>query len=484
MQILNHVELLASQWSATPLVFSLLLILITSTCYVAYQRLFSPFSGIPGPFWASLSRLWLTWHARKGDLHVVMVRLHEKHGKLVRIAPSEVSISDLPAIKTIYGAGSKFRKSSWYSVWQGRRKLDLFAERDEGVHAAQRRLVNRPYAMSSLKELEPYVDNAVLVFLNKLGDMAGQVVDLGNWFQLFAFDVIGEITFSKPFGFMDAGSDDGSFKQIENALISGAWVGQIPSFYWLHDFLSPVIGKWLGISARTSTLGAKVVREVAARRERGSDRPDILGQLLKVHHEKPQQFDESDLVSMATSNVFAGSDTTAISTRGIVYYLLKNPECKQRLIEEIDDFRQRGEISDPVTIGEAEKMPYLQAVMYEALRCHPAVGMTLPRVVPPGGLDVDGHHIPAGSTVGVNPWVIHRNKSVYGHDADTFRPERWLKADTGDMHRFFFAFGSGSRTCIGKNISWMDMSKLIPTLFMRFDIDLVNPDVPLHEECQ
>ncbi|AEO69867.1 uncharacterized protein THITE_2120621 [Thermothielavioides terrestris NRRL 8126] len=450
---LSRIEWLASQWSMTPLALSLSLLLVILTSYVAYQRLLSPFAGIPGPFWASLSRLWLTWHARKGDLHTVMMRLHEKHGKLVRIAPSEVSISDLNAIKTIYGAGSKFRKSSWYSVWQGRRDYDLFGEQDERVHAAQRRLVSRPYAMSSLKQLEPYVDNAVLVFLNKLGDMAGQVIDLGNWFQLFAFDVIGEITFSKPFGFMDAGTDDGSFKPIQDALFSGAWVGQVPWLFWLSDFLSPVIGQRLAIAGRNTNWVAKVVREVTARLQSGSDCPDILGQLLKVHHEKPQQFSVSNLMSVAGSNVFAGSDTTAISTRAIVYNVLKNPECKQRLLDEIDDFRRRGELSDPVTIAEAEKMPYLQAVMYEALRCHPAVGMTLPRVVPPEGLEVDGHYLPAGSIVGVNPWVVHRNKDVYGHDADTFRPERWLKADTADMHRFFFAFGSGARTCIGKSES-------------------------------
>jgi hypothetical protein len=42
--------------------------------------------------------------------------------------------------------------------------------------------------------------------------------------QLFAFDIIGELTFSNSFGFMEAGSDDGSFNQIETALKSAAWM--------------------------------------------------------------------------------------------------------------------------------------------------------------------------------------------------------------------------------------------------------------------
>ncbi|KAF5517410.1 Cytochrome P450 monooxygenase gsfF [Colletotrichum aenigma] len=447
--------------------------------WVVYQRYFSSFAGIPGPYWASLSRGWLAYHSYKGDLHVIMMRLHE-----------------------IHGAGSKFRKSDWYSVWQGRRKFDLFPERDDAIHAAQRRLVSRPYAMSTLKELEPYVDSAIHVLFDKLNEMVGQTVDMGNWVQLYAFDVIGEVTFSKRFGFMDVGSDDGSFKQIENALQSAAWIGQVPWLYWLHDYLSPVIGTWLGIASRHGSLRKFAAREVAARQDRGSDHQDILGKLLAVHHDKPDQFDNSDLVSMATSNIFAGSDTTAISIRAIIYYMLKYPEAKRKLVEEVDTLWQQGKLSDPVTVAESEKMPYLQAAMYEALRLHPAVGMTLPRVVPKGGYEIDGRFMPAGSVVGVNPWVVHRNTTVYGQDVHCFRPERWLKEDNGDLHRFFFAFGSGARIHQldgdgkGKiirpspNFSKRSLTnlmltiwQLIPTLLLHFDIELVDPNALLEEKC-
>ena len=100
--------------------------------------------------------------------------------------------------------------------------------------------------MEALKDLEPYVDDAVKVFLENMDQRQNQVIDMGNWVQLFAFgktslrplvalailiylDVIGEVSFSKRFGFMDVGSDDGSFKQIEGALQSAAWLGQIPT---------------------------------------------------------------------------------------------------------------------------------------------------------------------------------------------------------------------------------------------------------------
>ncbi|KAK5160577.1 hypothetical protein LTS14_001589 [Recurvomyces mirabilis] len=429
-------------------------LIILPLAYSIYQRRFHPLAGIPGPLWASLTRLWMTKHSWDGDMNVVMIELHRKHGSLVRTGPSEVSVSDLSAIKQIYGAGTKFRKSEWYSVWQGHRKFDLFGERNE-----QFMQPNADY----LRDLEPYVDDAVKVFLDNMAERSGQVLDLGNWVQLFAFgiiyeNVIGGVTFSKRFGFMDAAADDGSFGRIEAALKSAAWVGQIPILYWIHDALSPYIGNHLGIAARHGSLRNFAVQEITARQDRGGDQHDILSKLKAIQKAKPHEMDGNGVASMATSNVFAGSDTTAISLRAIIYYLLKNVSYKQRLINEIDTSRSQGRLSDPVKLSEADNMPYLQAVMYEALRLHPAVGMSLPRTVPQGGANIAEHYLPAGSVVGANPWVVHRNREVFGDDVEAFRPERWLDEDKkGDMHRYFFAFGSGARTCIGRNISWLEM---------------------------
>ncbi|KAH0263400.1 cytochrome P450 family protein, partial [Aureobasidium melanogenum] len=471
---------LAGQASNTVLVAFLLTACLSA--YVVYQKFFHPLASVPGPLWASLTRLWITKHSWDGDMHRTMIALHEKHGPIVRTGPNEVSIADLSAIKTIYGAGTKFRKSDWYSVWQGHRKFDLFAERDERLHGKQRSSISSAYAMTSLKDLEPYVDDTVNRFMDAMSERQNQVVDMGKWAQLFAFDVIGEITFSKSFGFMEAQADDGSFAQIEGALKSASWIGQVPWLYWLHDRLMPLIGNHLALNNRHGSLRTLAAKEISARMDRGSDRKDILSKLHAAQKEKAE-LDDNGVISMATSNIFAGSDTTAISTRAIIYYLLKNPQYKQRLIEEIDDFRRQGKLSDPVTLTEADSMPYLQAVMYEALRCHPAVGMSLPRVTPAGGATIANTFIPAGTIVGANPWVVHRQKEVFGDDVEDFRPDRWLKEDTGDMRRFFFAFGWGARMCLGRNISWMEMSKLIPTLFLHYNLELADPDAEWMETC-
>lgn len=117
---------------------------------------------------------------------------------------------------------------------------------------------------------------------------------------------------------MDAGKDDGSFAQIEGALRSAAWIGQVPALCWLHDFLSPIIGNHLGIMARHGGLRTFAAQEIANRKDRGSDHQDTLDKLFEVQKEKPKEMNDANVLSMATSNIFAGSDTTAISTRSII----------------------------------------------------------------------------------------------------------------------------------------------------------------------
>ncbi|KUJ13354.1 cytochrome P450 [Mollisia scopiformis] len=150
----------------------------------------------------------------------------------------------------------------------------------------------------------------------------------------------------------------------------------------------------------------------------------------------------------------------------------------QALGNEIDTMETAGKISNPVTFAETQQMPYLQAVIKEALRMHPATGLPLGRVVPPGGKLIAGYAFPEGTIVGINSWVAHANPKVFGEDATVFRPERWLESKEKSvmLDKYFFSFGMGSRTCIGKNISLLEMSKLVPQLIRNFDNSLEEPD--------
>ena len=70
-----------------------------------------------------------------------------------------------------------------------------------------------------------------------------------------------------------------------------------------------------------------------------------------------------------------------------------------------------------------------QAVMKESMRCCPGVSFPMERIVPKGGFELCGVHLQEGTIVGINPAVIHHDRSIFGEDAEKFNPERWLGDD-------------------------------------------------------
>lgn len=177
--------------------------------------------------------------------------------------------------------------------------------------------------------------------------------------------------------------------------------------------------------------------------------------------------------------MFAGSDTTAISLRAVFYNLLKHPADMDNLMKELWAQKDKDIFTDTrglVNWNDVRELPYLSAVIKEALRCHPAVGLTLERIVPAGGITVCGQFIPAGTIVGCSAWTVHRS-SLFGDHPEQFRPTRWLEASPEQkrlMESSLFSFGAGSHTCIGKNISLLEMYKLVPALLMRFEVSAHN----------
>ena len=176
----------------------------------------------------------------------------------------------------------------------------------------------------------------------------------------------------------------------------------------------------------------------------------------------------------------AGSDTTALTLRAIFYYALKNPRVRRKLYGELAAARP----TLPISYDFAQKLPYLDAVIRESMRMHPGVGLPLERVVPSEGLKLpDGRFIAGGTAVGMNAWVVHQNKEIFGQDAESFVPERWLQyehetetsfqARRSRMREADLTFGAGNRVCTGKNIALLQLYKVVATLFILYD---VSPD--------
>lgn len=153
-------------------------------------------------------------------------------------------------------------------------------------------------------------------------------------------------------------------------------------------------------------------------------------------------------------------------------------------MEEIDATDAAGELdskdstgtSEAVSFMAAKKLTYLDAVLTESFRMHPAAGLLLERITPPAGATICGQYVQGGTIVGCNAWVLHQNKAVFGEDAAIYRPERWLESQGADpatlsrMRLSMFQFGAGSRTCVGKNISLLETYKIIPSFLRKFEV--------------
>lgn len=89
----------------------------------------------------------------------------------------------------------------------------------------------------------------------------------------------------------------------------------------------------------------------------------------------------------------------------------------------------------------------------------------IPKVVPQGGENILGHHVPGGTAIGFNLSAISRSPKLFGPDAELFRPERLMELDEHrrkQMERDIeLAFGYGQWMCVGKSIAFMEINKVV-----------------------
>ncbi|KAH7014186.1 cytochrome P450 [Microdochium trichocladiopsis] len=458
---------------------------VASTSLV--QDLLSPLRSVRGPWLARFTSAWFACKVSQGSFHQVNRDLHRQYGPIVRYGPKRYSISDLNEIKTIYGVGSAFPKSSWYTSWSEPGEHSVFSDRSIKRHAYERKLFQASYAMSALVHYEAFVDNCANLLKARLQELSSssKPVDMCHWFRCYSFDVIATITYGKRLGFLDRGEDVGNMISAIDGIINySSMTGIFPG---LHQFLAPLVGflaggkgsgrRYLKKFTEERVLEGSVNPEKPMLAD-GDDGPQTLSQLSKFlakHAADPDNFTKDHVKSGCLVNIAAGSDTTSISLSAVLYYLLKRPATMAKLRAEIDDATDRGELAENPTYKQSQQMPYLQAVIKEALRMHPATGLPLEREVPEGGATIAGQFFPQGTIVSVSIWVAHRDRGVFGQDADEFSPERWLQNDAetiARMNRFWMPFGVGSRTCLGRHISMLEMCKLLPLLVRDFDFSL------------
>jgi len=456
---------------------TVLIIILADVILTKYRK---GLRNVPGPFIASFSNFWKLRAVWNQNMHIENMRVHEDYGPIVRIGPNHVSVSDPQSLRTIYGVQNVFPKSAFYplaeAIYNGRFLPTLFTTESNEYHMHMKRGAAKAFTMDVVIGLEGFADKCISKLISRLREVSDggkNPINPIDWMQYFAFDVLGEINFSKDLGFLDKGADvDNIIAAIGQILGYVSLIGQVPR---AHKFLlgNPLLPKLFPAIEKTNQVLQFSLERVKERQENPVERKDILNQLLKTHKDDPAAMSMEEIIAITTTNVIAGSDTTAISLSSVLYYLSKYPEARRKLEKEIETAISEGKASNPITYAESVKLPYLSAVINEAMRIHPATGFILERRVPKNGTTLNGIYLPENTVVGVNAWALHYNKDVFGPDVQAFRPERWIDGDEErikDMKRNMIAFGYGPRSCIGKNISILEMWKVVFELYRNFDI--------------
>ncbi|GAA6053327.1 hypothetical protein JCM3770_004114 [Rhodotorula araucariae] len=456
-------------------------VLASLATYALYNLLLHPLAGVPGPLSARLGLgSWMSARALQHDMGWKLAELHERHGKAVRVARNLVSVVDPAAIGEMYRYGGPYEKTPFYTYFKAD-KPGLMSTLPNHAHALIRRAESPAYTMNLLVDLEQHVDSCLddlIGFLDAAVQAGGQrgTVDMGTMMQLLAMDVVGELAFGKTFGLLKAGKDTHGFLPMLEAFVESCclcgtqpWAGPLLVAFcnWKVGARGPQ-----ALAEQTSKAVQERFEQLRIAQETGDEpRRDMLSKLVTARNPDGTPYSTRQIEVAATSILGAGSDTTAVTMRALLGYIVKDSSVQEKVLSEIDEAFETGTLSLPVTYADGTKLQYFQACLKETLRLHPAVPWTLPRIVPNGGAVLAGHYLAAGTEVGMSPYVFHRRPEAFGPDASVFRPERWLEASVEDrkvMERNLITFGSGSRVCIGKNISLMEITKVLPTLLHRY----------------
>ncbi|KAF2667467.1 cytochrome P450 [Microthyrium microscopicum] len=398
--------------------------------------------------------------------------LHDKYGPVVRVAPNELSFITPQTWPDVYGSRpgkGQMPKSKEIQPAEGFEVANMIVT-DIATHSRFRRVISHAFSDKAMREQEPLITEYVDKLMARLHENAGKPVDLAAWFNFTAFDVIGDLAFGESFNCLRDGKMHPwitfMFQNLKLFVYSNV-AGKIPFLKSLLMKLAPQ--KTIDEGMAHAEL---VKQQVSKRIEQGeTKRPDFITYILR-HGDKATRLTVPEIQTNAYVIIIGGSETTATLLAGAVYYLSQNSHTMERLKAEI---REKFKTEDEIRFSAVSSLPYLTAVLTEAMRVYPPISVGLPREVPPGGDIVDGYAVPGGTSVGVCQWAAYHSASNFT-DPDSFVPSRWLDEDPRydhDKKDVLQPFSYGPRNCVGKNLAYMEMRTILARLVWNFDIELL-----------
>lgn len=407
----------------------------------------------------------------------------------MRITPTLLLVSDPTKLPDIYHRNAD--KTGHYITGSFGETESLFNMRSHKTHAAFRKHLAGPvsflnatidndhgvdtlqYSFTNVKKMEPLVDARIREWIDKLDEkfaQTGETFDFSWWAVYMAYDIISEIGFGAPFGFVKQGQDvAGLIQGFHDGLPAFGLLARLHAFTsWMKTTFmkkylvaTPQDNSGIGVLMRfRDRLIDQRFRELEEKKDTGLGRIDLLQTFIEARTEDGSPLDIEYLKAEVLLVLLAGADTTGTVFQAMVHFLVTHPKAYSRMMEEID--AAKGLLSEPVPQYDeiVEHLPYYVACVRETLRLNPPAPNIFPRYVSEPGMDLYGKFAPAGTEISGNPWIMQRDKKMYGEDAEEFRPERWLDAEKARLYnKYSFTFGYGARVCLGRDIAIMELYK-------------------------
>jgi cytochrome P450 family 4 subfamily V len=166
--------------------------------------------------------------------------------------------------------------------------------------------------------------------------------------------------------------------------------------------------------------------------------------------------------------MFEGHDTTSSGMSWTIFLLGHHPRVQQKVFEEMESIF--GDSNRDPKPEDLREMKYLECVIKESLRLFPPVPWFARKASEE--FVAGTYTMPKNSNVNVMPYFIHRDKAVYGEDAEDFRPERFQTEEiTGRNPYAYIPFSAGPRNCIGQKFALMEEKSVLSAVIRHFRIE-------------